>query len=271
MTGDAVVTWEDGCPDGPDGPDGSGSTGGVLVATMDRRPANALGPPIIDGLSAVLDEAERRGTRVLVLTSAIPGFFAAGADIKHLGTVDAAAFTAYGDRLRGVIERLAGADLVSIAAIEGLALGGGLELAMACTMRVSGADAAYGLPEVRLGLIPGAAGTQRLPRLVGRGRAIDIMATGRQVPAAEAAAIGLVDRLVGAGGACGAALELAGQLSALSRPALAAMVRTVDAAFDLPFPEGKRYEVEQIQELFEHGEAREGIAAFLEKRAPKFS
>lgn len=258
MTDAPVVTWSD-------------AADGVLVATLDHRPANALGPPIIEGLNALLDAAAERDTRVLVLTSSIPGFFAAGADVKHLGTVDAASFTAYGDRLRGAVERLAEADLVSIAAVEGVALGGGLELAMACSLRVSGAEAVYGLPEVKLGLIPGAAGTQRLPRLVGRGRAIDIMATARQVPAPEAAAIGLVDRLVEAGGARDAALELAAGLARLSRPALAAVLRTVDAAFDLPFADGKRFEVEQIQDLFEHGEAREGITAFLEKRAPKFS
>jgi enoyl-CoA hydratase/carnithine racemase len=127
--------------------------------------------------------------------------------------------------------------------------------------------AVYGLPEVRLGLIPGAAGTQRLPRLVGRGRAINIMATARRVPAAEAQAIRLVD----AGGARDAALAPAGELARLSRPALAAVIRTVDAAFDRPFADGRRYEVDQVQELFEHGEAREGIAAFLEKRAPRFA
>lgn len=253
-----VMTWED-------------AAEGVLVATIDRKPANALGPPIIDGLNALLDEVERRDVRVVVLTSAIPGFFAAGADIKHMGIVDAESFTAYGDLLRGAVERLASADAVTIAAVEGVALGGGLELAMACTMRVSGADAKYGLPEVRLGLIPGAAGTQRLPRLVGRGCALDIMATARQVPADEAKAIGLVDRLVEAGGARAAAVELAGQLVRISRPALAAVIATVDAAFDLPFAEGKRFEVEQIQGLFEHGEAREGITAFLEKRTPKFA
>ena len=256
-----VVSWED----------APGDDTGVLVVTIDRHPANALGPPIIDGLDAALDEAERRSSRVLVLTSAVPGFFAAGADIKHMGTVDAESFTAYGDRLRAVVERLAAADAVSIAAVEGVALGGGLELAMACTLRVSGAGAAFGLPEVRLGLIPGAAGTQRLPRLVGRGRALDIMMSARKVPAEEAAAIGLVDRLVEAGRARDAAVELALDLTRGSRPALAAVRRTVDAAFDLPLPDGRRYEVEQIQELFEHGEAREGIAAFLEKRAPKFA
>jgi enoyl-CoA hydratase len=257
MSDSSAVTWED-------------AGDGVLVVILDRRPANALGPPIIDGLDAALDEAAGRDTRTLVLTSAVPGFFAAGADIKHMGTVDAASFTAYGDRLRGVLERLAGADLVSIAAVEGLALGGGLELAMACTMRVAGADARFGLPEVQLGLIPGAGGTQRLPRLVGRGRALDMMATARQVPGDEAHAIGLVDRLVEPGRARDAALELAAGLRRISRPALAAVVRTVDAAFDLPLEEGLRYEVAQIQELFERGEAKEGIAAFLDKRAPDF-
>jgi enoyl-CoA hydratase/carnithine racemase len=257
MTDDPVVTWSD-------------VADGVLAATLDRRPANALGPPIIDGLDAALDEAARRGTRVLLVESAIPGFFVAGADVKHLGTVDAAAFTAYGDRLRAVVERLAAADLVSIAVIEGVALGGGLELAMAATMRVAGADARFGLPEVRLGLIPGAGGTQRLPRLVGRGRAVDIMATARQVPADEAVAIGLVDRAVPAGSARDEAERLAGELTALPRTALAAVARCADAAFDLPLGGGLAFEVARIQELFEHGEAAEGIAAFLEKRPPKF-
>jgi enoyl-CoA hydratase/carnithine racemase len=257
MTDDRVVTWDD-------------VADGVLAVTLDRRPANALGPPIIEGLHAALDEAEHRGTRVVLLESAIPGFFVAGADIKHLGTVDSATFTAYGDDLRAAVERLAAADLISIAVVEGVALGGGLELAMAATMRVAGAEARFGLPEVKLGLIPGAGGTQRLPRLVGRGRAVDIMATARQVPADEAAAIGLIDRLVGAGEARGAAEKLAGELAALPRTALDAVVRCADAAFDRPLPEGLAFEVARIQDLFEHGEAAEGITAFLEKRAPKF-
>ena len=245
--------------------------GGVLVATMTNPPANALGPPIVDGLTAALDEAGRRDARALVIASAVPRFFVAGADIKHMGGADPATFAAYGDTMRAVLDRLAGADLMTVAAVEGVALGGGLELAMACTMRVSGADAAFGLPEVKLGLIPGAGGTQRLPRLVGRGRAIDIMATARQVKAPEAHAIGLVDRLVDAGGARDAALELATQLAASSRPALGAVVRTVDAAFDRTLDDGLRYEAEQVNALFSRGEAAEGLAAFLEKRPPKFA
>ena len=205
------------------------------------------------------------------MSSDLPGFFAAGADIKHMTTVDAASFKAYGDGLRSGLDRLAAHPALSIAAIEGLALGGGLELAMACTLRVAGADAKLGLPEVKLGLIPGAGGTQRLPRLVGRGAALDIMLTGRQLDTTEALRIGLIDRLVPAGSALSVAGELGTELCAASAPAQQAVVRTVGASADLPLVEGLRYEVDQIQELFEHGEAAEGLLAFVEKRRPNFA
>lgn len=245
---------------------------GIMVVTMKRTPANALGLPIIDGVNEAIDAADADGgVKVVIVSSSIPNFFAAGADIKHMAAVDAASFTEYGDKLRGALDRLASADRISIAAVDGLALGGGLELAMACTMRVGGAKASFGLPEVKLGLIPGAGGTQRLPRLVGRGRALDIMLTARQVPAEEAHAIGLIDRLVDAGTAVDAARELATTLCAMSLPAQRAVIRTVDAAFDLPIGAGFAYEVAQEQDLFEGGEAKEGITAFLEKRAPEFS
>jgi enoyl-CoA hydratase len=230
-----------------------------------------LGPPIIDGLGAALDQADRRGdVKVVVVGSAVPGFFAAGADIKHMAGVDASSFTAYGEQLRGALDRLASANRISIAAVDGLALGGGLELAMACHLRVAGATARLGLPEVKLGLIPGAGGTQRLTRLVGRGRALDIMLTAREVPADEALTMGLVDRVVPEGAVLEAAFSLADVLVAMSQPALHAIVRTVDAAFDLGLADGFRFEVEQEQQLFEDGEAKEGITAFLEKRPPKF-
>jgi enoyl-CoA hydratase len=206
-----------------------------------------------------------------VIASRITGFFAAGADIKHMATIGGAGFRAYGDALRGALDRLAEPERISVAAIDGVALGGGLELAMACTLRVGSAQARFGLPEVKLGLIPGAGGTQRLPRLVGRGRALDIILTGRQVEASEAHAIGLVDRLVEDGQAEAAALEMARELAALSLPALRAANRSIDAALDLSLRDGNAYEAREEQELFEAGEAREGIAAFLEKRRPRFA
>jgi enoyl-CoA hydratase/carnithine racemase len=253
-----VVTWRRESP-------------GVWVVTLDRPPANALGVPILAGLHAAIDAAERAGdVKVMIVTSALDGFFAAGADIKYMSAIDADSFMAYGDKMRAVNDRLAGTGWVSIAAVDGLALGGGLELAMACTMRVSGPRARFGLPEVKLGLIPGAGGTQRLPRLVGRGRALDIMLTARQVKADEALAIGLVDRLAD-GDVITDALALAGELVTASLPAQLAVVRAVNAAFELPPDEGFRYEALLEQGLFVAGEAAEGIRAFIAKRAPAFA
>jgi len=253
-----AVTW---AYDGP----------GVMVVTMERPPANALGIPILDGIHAAIDAAEQAGhVRVMILTSALDGFFAAGADIKHMSTIDAESFVAYGDKMRGANDRLAASPWISIAAVDGLALGGGLELAMACTMRVSGHGSKFGLPEVKLGLIPGAGGTQRLPQLVGRGRALDIMLTARQVDAAEALAIGLVDRLTD-GDVVKEAIALAADLVTSSLPAQLAVVRSVDAAFAMPLEQGIAFERSQEQGLFEDGEAAEGIDAFINKRRPTFA
>ena len=243
----------------------------VLEIVLNRPPANALGRALINGLNTALDAADALPAKVIVVSSALPGFFAAGADIKHMASVDAELFAAYGDAVRAALERLANHPALSVAAVDGLALGGGLELAMACSLRIAGSSARLGLPEVKLGLIPGAGGTQRLPRLVGRGRALDIMLTGREVDAEEALRIGLVDRLVPAGTAAAAARELARELCAASSPAQRAVVRTVDAAYDRPLAAGLRYEAEQVQEVFERGEAVEGIRAFVDKRTPEFA
>ncbi|OUC80262.1 enoyl-CoA hydratase/isomerase family protein [Gordonia lacunae] len=252
-----IVTWTTAKP-------------GISSVVLDRPPANALGIPLLDGMHLAIDAAEKAGdVKVMVISSAQPKFFAAGADIKHLSSIDAETFTAYGDKMREVNDRLAAAGWISIAAVDGVALGGGLELAMACTLRVAGSGGKFGLPEVKLGLIPGAGGTQRLPRLVGRGRALDIMLTARQVGAEEAYRIGLVDRVTD-GDVLEAALAFADELVGPSLPAQLSVVRTVDAAFDLPLDEGARFEVSEIQSLFERGEAAEGISAFVAKRAPQF-
>ncbi len=254
---DDIVTWTTVKP-------------GITSVVLNRPPANALGIRLLEGLHLAIDAAEKAGdVKVMVISSALPKFFAAGADIKHLSSIDAESFTAYGDEMRKVNDRLAAAGWISIAAVDGVALGGGLELAMACTLRVAGSGGRFGLPEVKLGLIPGAGGTQRLPRLVGRGRALDIMLTARQVAAEEAYRIGLVDRVTD-GDVLEAGLSFADELVGPSLPAQLSVVRTVDAAFDLPIEEGARFEVSEIQSLFEHGEAAEGITAFVAKRAPQF-
>jgi enoyl-CoA hydratase/carnithine racemase len=251
-----VVHWED--------------TEHAFVIRLARPPANALGAPILEGVTAALDAADRDAPgKVLVFASEIDGFFAAGADIKFMVQTDQAGFEGYGDALRGSLDRIADPSRIAIAAVGGLALGGGCELAMACALRVAGPKAQFGLPEVKLGLIPGAGGTQRLPRLVGRGRALDIMLTARQVEAEEAFRIGLVDRLVD-GDPFDAAMDLAKTLSRMSRPALEAVVRSVNAAFDRPIAEGIAFEAEEENTLFRDGEAQEGLKAFVERRRPEF-
>jgi len=207
---------------------------------------------------------------VLIIGSALDGFFAAGADIKLMATASPAEFAAYGEQLRDPLTRLATADKPSIAAIEGFALGGGLELALACTLRVGSRTARLGLPESKLGLIPGAGGTQRLPRLVGRGRALDIMLTARTIAAEEAHAIGLLDRLVEPGTAVTEAIALAATLCERSGAALTEIMRCVDDAQERPLAEGLAREAERVNQLFTEPQAQEGLTAFLQKRQPDY-
>ncbi len=245
--------------------------GPAFLIRLANPPANQLGRSLLDGLEAATDEFEASAARALIVCSKLDGFFAAGADIKFMVSAGRTAFEAYGADLRAVLDRIAALDRPSIAAIEGRALGGGLELALACTMRIGSASARLGLPETKLGLIPGAGGTQRLPRLVGRGRALDMMLTAREVPAAEALAIGLLDRVTEPGGALKQALELAGQFGVMSRPALTAVLNCVDNAAELPLAEGMAREAARVTDLFDSPDAREGLAAFVAKRPARFA
>jgi enoyl-CoA hydratase len=244
--------------------------GRVATISLDAPPANALGLDVARALAAAVTQvSEEEEARVVVVRSGVEKFFAAGADIALMSEADEAAFSNYIDELRGAIEALAGLPAVSIAAIEGHALGGGLELALACTLRVVTPRAKLGLPEIRLGLLPGAGGTQRLPRLIGSGRALDLILTGRAVDGAEAVSLGLAERLAEDGDAVVEAERLARRLAKLSAPALAAIRRAVDASVR-PFDEGMEVERQEILGLFGGADAREGLAAFLERRTPEF-
>jgi len=244
--------------------------GGVLHAALSRPPANALGPPLVAALADLVEEFESGPEKVLVLSSAVPGFFAAGADLKYVADLTGQQFADYRDSARAPFERLAACPKPSIAVLDGRALGGGLELALACTLRFASRTARLGLPEVLLGLIPGAGATQRLPRLIGHGRALELLLTGRELHADEAWRIGLVDRLFYRD-PVEETLRIATQLARTSAPAMAAIKSCVDVARDLPHERGMAVEGVALLSLFEDGEAREGIAAFLEKRAPEFS
>ena len=237
--------------------------GEVMHLVMGSAPANALGPTLVEALEAALDAFEMSDARTLVVSSTISGFFAAGADLKYISTLDTSQFEHYRDALRSPLERIASCGRPSIAAIDGFALGGGLELAMACTLRMATPDSRLGLPEVKLGLIPGAGGTQRLPRLVGAGRALDLMLSGCEINGRRALAIGLVSEVT-EDDVVSRALDYAARLAASPLAAMAAIMRCVEAAFTTP-ERGMELEGQAVARLFAAGHADDGIAAFLDR------
>lgn len=242
--------------------------GNVTLITIDRPPANALDAAQHERLSAAVATAAAE-TRAVVIT-ATGRFFVSGADIKMLQTIPADEYEVF---LRGAQHSndvLEATPIPTIAAINGIAVGGGLELALACDVRMLAATARIGLPELRLGLIPGAGGTQRLIRLVGKGRAFELLYSGRLLHADEALALGLVDEVVAPEELVDAAVARAQTFGSGSRPALAAVKRCILTGLHEGYEAGLAEEVSSSIELFASPEAREGIQAFLEKRRPNF-
>jgi enoyl-CoA hydratase len=242
--------------------------GNVTLITIDRPPANALDAAQHERLSVAIATAAVE-TRALVIT-ATGRFFVSGADIKMLQTIPADEYEVF---LRGAQHSndvLEATPIPTIAAINGIAVGGGLELALACDIRMLSATARIGLPELRLGLIPGAGGTQRLIRLVGKGRALELLYSGRLLNADEALALGLVDEVVAPEELVDTAVARAQTYGSGSRPALAAVKRCVLRGVHEGFEAGLAEEVSSSIELFASPEAHEGIQAFLEKRRPNF-
>ena len=247
-------------------------TDGIATITVDRpKVLNALNTETLRELDAVLAEAgSDDAVRVLILTGAGEKAFVAGADIRELNelsSLEAARHAAMGQSVFNRLERL---GKPSIAAINGFALGGGLELAMACTLRLAADTARMGLPEITLGVIPGFAGTQRLPRLVGQGRALEMVLTGGMVKADRAEAMGLVNEVVEAGALLDRARELAAQLAGFSAATLGLAEATVRQGMEMAFDEAVAFEAAQFGVAFATEDAREGMAAFVEKRKAGF-
>lgn len=243
----------------------------IAVITVDRQEAlNALNQDVLIELSLAFEAAEANAAvRALVVTGAGRAFVA-GADIggmRELG--DAFAGRELALLGQDVFGALAALPFPTIAAINGFALGGGLELALAADLRVAGPGAKLGLPEVGLGLIPGYGGTQRLPRLIGQGRALDLILTGRHVGAEEALQLGLVNRVVD--DALAGALELAAAAAKNSPLALGLAKESVVRGLDVTLTQGLEIEADLFGLASTSQDMREGTAAFLEKRAPKFT
>jgi len=240
------------------------------VLTIDRQDAlNALSFASIRDLGAAFDTVAEGSARALIVTGAGPKAFCAGADIKELTgrpVMDNRAGAELGQRTFAKLDAL---EMPSVAVINGFAFGGGLELALACSFRLALPGAKLGLPEIKLGLIPGYGGTQRLPRLIGEGRALELIMTGRTVDAEEALRIGLVNRLV-EGDPVAAGMAFGREFTRYGLPALRLARDAVKRALDLPLSEGLKIEADLSTLAYATEDAKEGMDAFMAKRKPVF-
>ncbi|RPJ73631.1 MAG: enoyl-CoA hydratase [Acidobacteria bacterium] len=249
--------------------DRDGPVGTITVNRPHVR--NALDTATLDELRrAVLELKHDDRVRAVVLTGAGDKAFVAGADIKQLTDLDASAGKAYALAGQHVFDLVEHMGKPVIAAVNGKALGGGCELAMACSLRLAADHAVFGQPEVKLGLIPGFAGTQRLPRLVGKGRALELLLTGRDVDAQEALRIGLVNKVVPAADLLPSARAWAGELAQLPAFALRTVMDAVNRGMEMAFPEAEFLEAALFGLATGSEDGREGTRAFVEKRKPHF-
>lgn len=247
-------------------------SGGVAVITIDNPPANALNSTLMLELMATFGMLHgRRDVLAVVLTAAGTRFFMGGADIRELLTVETAeegtTFSAKGHEVMRVVEEF---DRPVIAAVNGFALGGGCELAMACDIRIAAESARFGQPEANLGVIPGAGGTQRLPRLVGKGKAKEIMMTGDIISAQEALRIGLVERVVPDTELLSHSVGLAQKIAAKGPAAIRLIKKATNEGMEMPLAEGLRLETSLFGQACAFEDKKEGVNAFLERRSPAF-
>ena len=244
---------------------------GVAVLTIDRQEKlNALDPQVTEEIGQALLELEAEGPRAIIVTGAGERSFVAGADISAMSAMDpmeAKRFSEIGHAAMALLDR---SPIPTIAAVNGFALGGGCEVALACDVRIAADNALFGFPEVSLGILPGMGGTQRLPRLVGPAFAKELIFTGRRIGAKEAREIGLVNRVVPEGEALSAAKELAAEIAANAPLAVRHAKAATNRAMDVDLISGLEYEADQFALLFATEDAREGMAAFAERRKPQF-
>jgi enoyl-CoA hydratase len=242
----------------------------IAQVTINNPPANALATPVMEEIDRQFAElSQNPGVKAIVFTGAGAAFIS-GADIREIGTLGSArqgeAVTARGQAILNRIEKM---NKPVIAAINGFCLGGGLELAMACHIRIASERARFGQPEINLGIIPGFGGTQRLTKIVGKAIALELILTGDMINAAEARSIGLVNKVVPEGDLIKQAVGLAKKISLKGRLAVQKAMESVEAGEDSLDP-GLRKESENFGFLCETTDMKEGVRAFAEKRQPKF-
>ena len=242
----------------------------VGLVRLNRPSAlNALNARLIEELGAAFDELEGDPAIGAIVLTGNDKAFAAGADIKEMA--EKTYIEAYGeDFITRGWERVAQCRKPVVAAVAGFALGGGCEVAMMCDIVIAGENARFGQPEIQLGTMPGAGGTQRLPRFIGKAKAMDLCLTGRMMDAAEAERAGLVSRIVAADKVLDEAIAVAERISQMSRPIAMMVKESVNRAFETTLAEGVRFERRLFHSTFATEDQKEGMAAFIEKRKPAF-
>jgi enoyl-CoA hydratase len=252
----------------------------LLVSVQDRiatltvnRPdkLNALNTALIGELGAAIDEMQSRDDVAGIILTGAGRAFIAGADISELSGTSALEGKRLARRGQEIFRRFELSPKPTIAAVNGFSLGGGCELAMACQIRIASETAKFGQPEVKLGLIPGYGGTQRLPRLVGRGRALQLLLTGEMIDAAEAYRIGLVNRVVPIDQLISTATAILQQILTNAPLGVAACIDVLDRGLDLPLDDALALEATTFGVLIATDDTAEGTRAFLEKRLPRFT
>lgn len=243
----------------------------IATLTIQSPPANALSTALLKDLEIQLNEVENDPTVKAIILKGEGRFFSAGADIKEFTSLqNASDYEAVARNGQELFERIEKFSVPVIAAIHGAALGGGLELAMACHIRIVTENAQLGLPELNLGIIPGFAGTQRLPQLVGNAKAYELILTGEPVSGVEAAKIGLANQAVAEDDLLSTVETLATKIVAKSKPTIEKVMELVPYAKFASFSAGVVAEAEAFGEVFGTEDAAEGVQAFIEKRAPNF-
>jgi enoyl-CoA hydratase len=244
---------------------------GIAVLTVDRQEKlNSLNPQVVEEIGQALLDLEEDQPRVTIVTGAGEKSFVAGADIaamSEMSPLEAKRFAELGHTATALLDR---SPVPTIAAINGFALGGGLEIALACDIRIAAENALLGSPEVTLGILPGMGGTQRLPRLVGPGIAKEMIFSARRIKAEEARMINLVNRVVPEGEALNAAKELAAEIAANGPIAVRFAKAAANKALDVDLISGLEYEADQFALLFGTEDAKEGMGAFVERRKAEF-
>lgn len=249
--------------------------GNVAVIKVNNPPVNVLGKQVVEEMLSCLRSIKNDNTyRVVVITGAGDKAFMAGADIRELPELakgQPGVAKKFSEQVHSLFDEIDFFPKPTIAAINGMALGGGCEMALACDIRIASEGSILGLPEIKLGIFPGAGGTQRLPRLIGTGRAFEMLYFGDPIPASQALAIGLVNKTAPESELVAEAVKMAEKLSKMPGRAIALIKEAVDRGLEVSLKEGLKIEIDLFDGALLTKDAKEGISAFIEKRKPVFS